>query len=139
MATSTTSSPALPAVFTLEEAAKLLNIPTTTLRKQVRDRVVQHRKTNGRGATFTQEDIDRIRGAIQDEEAARRAAGDEPSLQLYRPEEAAEILRISRATIYKLLKEDAIPYRQLPNAGARFTRDDLLAILEGARRGAISQ
>lgn len=58
---------------------------------------------------------------------------------VFSPEEAAEMLGISRAKLYELVKNQKVPYRRLPDvAGVRFTQDDIDEILADAHRPVVA-
>jgi len=61
-----------------------------------------------------------------------------PAIQLYTVAEAAQQLRMSRATLYRLVKDGSVPYRRIRGVGVSFTPDDLTAILEDAHRPAVA-
>lgn len=61
-----------------------------------------------------------------------------PVIQLYTVAEAAQQLRMSRATLYRLVKQGKVPHRNLKGVGVSFTPDDLTAILEDAHRPAVA-
>jgi excisionase family DNA binding protein len=61
-----------------------------------------------------------------------------PAVQLYTVAEAATQLRMSRATLYRLVKQGKVPHRQIKGVGVSFTPDDLTAILEDAHRPAVA-
>lgn len=56
---------------------------------------------------------------------------------VYTVNEAADILRMGRSTLYRLIKENRVPYRRLEN-GVRLTNDDIDAILVEAHRPAVA-
>jgi len=47
-------------------------------------------------------------------------------------EEAADRLRVSRATLYRLVKAKAVPFRKIGKRAVSFTEDDLAKILADA-------
>jgi excisionase family DNA binding protein len=51
-------------------------------------------------------------------------------------EEAAEQLRMARATLYRLVKEMKVPHRKIHGTGVRFTQADIDKILADALREA---
>lgn len=51
-------------------------------------------------------------------------------------EEAAEILRMGRSTLYRLIKHKRVPHRVLPTGVKCFTQDDIDQILADAHRPA---
>lgn len=54
-------------------------------------------------------------------------------------DEAAEMLGISRAKLYDLVKAQVVPFRRIPNvAGVKFTQADIDQILEDAHRPAVA-
>lgn len=58
---------------------------------------------------------------------------------VFTPDEAAEMLGISRAKLYELIKAQVVPYRRIPNvAGVKFTQADIDQILEDAHRPAVA-
>lgn len=58
---------------------------------------------------------------------------------VYSVEEAAEMLGVSRATLYALVKAQVVPYRRIANvAGVRFTQEDIDQILADAHRPAVA-
>lgn len=62
-----------------------------------------------------------------------------PTRLVFSPEEAAEMLGMSRAKLYELVKEQLVPYRRIKGtAGVRFTQADIDAILETAYRPAVA-
>lgn len=61
-----------------------------------------------------------------------------PAVQLYTVAEAATQLRMSRATLYRLVKEGSVPHRRIRGVGVSFTPTDLAAILEDAHRPAVA-
>lgn len=61
-----------------------------------------------------------------------------PAIVLYNAEEAAAQLRMSRATLYRLVKQGKVPHRKIKGIGVSFTPDDLAAILEDAHRPAVA-
>jgi excisionase family DNA binding protein len=61
-----------------------------------------------------------------------------PAVVLYTVAEAAPQLRMSRATLYRLVKEGKVPHRKIKGVGVGFTPDDLAAILEDAHRPAVA-
>lgn len=50
--------------------------------------------------------------------------------------EAAKLLRISEATVYRLASEGKVPHRKIRGTGIRFTGTDIDEILAAAARGA---
>jgi excisionase family DNA binding protein len=58
---------------------------------------------------------------------------------VFSPEEAAEMLGISRAKLYELVKNQKVPYRRIPDvAGVKFTQADIDQILTDALRPAVA-
>lgn len=58
---------------------------------------------------------------------------------VYTPDEAAEMLGMSRAKLYQLVKDQLIPYRRINGvAGVKFTQADLDKILADAYRPAVA-
>jgi excisionase family DNA binding protein len=58
---------------------------------------------------------------------------------VFSPEEAAEMIGISRAKLYELVKSQKVPYRRFPDvAGVKFTQDDIDQILADALRPAVA-
>lgn len=60
------------------------------------------------------------------------------AVTLYTVAEAAEQLRMSRATLYRLVKEGKVPHRRIRGVGVSFTPDDLAAILRDAHQPAVA-
>lgn len=58
--------------------------------------------------------------------------------RVFTVEEAAEELRISRPTLYRLVKEMKVPHRKILGTGVRFTQSDIDEILERAHRPAVA-
>lgn len=58
--------------------------------------------------------------------------------RVFTVDEAAEELRMARATLYRLVKEMKVPHRRIQGTGVRFTQDDINEILEGAYRPAVA-
>lgn len=56
--------------------------------------------------------------------------------RVFTVEEAADELRMSRATLYRLVKEMKVPHRKIAGTGVRFTQDDIDKILADALREA---
>jgi excisionase family DNA binding protein len=54
--------------------------------------------------------------------------------RLFTPDEAAPILRMSRATIYRQLAE-GLPHHNIRGVGVRFTAEDIDLILRQSERG----
>ena len=62
------------------------------------------------------------------------------SLLVFIPEEAASILRLSKATIYRRIREGKVPHRVLgEGVGVRFTADDLREILASGYRPVVDR
>jgi excisionase family DNA binding protein len=61
-----------------------------------------------------------------------------PAVILYTAAEAAAQLRMSRATLYRLVKDGKVPHRKIKGIGISFTPDDLAAILADAHRPAVA-
>jgi len=58
---------------------------------------------------------------------------------VYSVDEAAEMLGMSRAKLYQLVKAQVVPYRRIPNvAGVKFTQADIDQILADAHRPAVA-
>jgi len=58
---------------------------------------------------------------------------------VFAPDEAAEMLGISRAKLYELVKLQLVPYRRIPGvAGVKFTQADIDQILNDAHRPAVA-
>lgn len=58
---------------------------------------------------------------------------------VYSVDEAAEMLGISRAKLYELVKANIVPHRRIKDvAGVKFTRRDIDQILEDAHRPAVA-
>jgi excisionase family DNA binding protein len=56
---------------------------------------------------------------------------------VYSIEEAAELLGVSRAKLYELVKAQVVPHRRIKNvAGVKFTQTDIDEILADAHRPA---
>ena len=53
---------------------------------------------------------------------------DEPE-HLYTVEEAMDYLRVSRSTLYRMIRANHLRYYDLPIGGRRFKREDLDAVL----------
>lgn len=58
--------------------------------------------------------------------------------RLYRVKDAAAVLDLSEATIYRLCKQRKIPHRKVAGVGISFTDADIDEILEGSYRPAIA-
>lgn len=56
--------------------------------------------------------------------------------RVFTVEEAAEELRMAKATLYRLVKEMKVPHRKIHGTGVRFAQADIDEILEGAYRPA---
>lgn len=56
--------------------------------------------------------------------------------QVFTVEEAAEQLRMSRATLYRLVGEGKVPHRKIHGTGVRLTGSDIDQILADALRSA---
>jgi excisionase family DNA binding protein len=52
---------------------------------------------------------------------------------LYTIEEVAAQLRTSRSTLYRLVRDGAIPYRKIGKKAVQFTAADIQEIIESAR------
>lgn len=61
-----------------------------------------------------------------------------PAITLYTVEEAAKQLRMSRASLYRLVKLEKVPHRKIKGIGVHFTPQDLADILEAAHRPAVA-
>lgn len=61
-----------------------------------------------------------------------------PKPQVYSVKDAADILRIGRSTLYRLVKEQRVPHRVLPTGVRVLTQADIDAILEDAHRPAVA-
>lgn len=61
-----------------------------------------------------------------------------PTTVLYTVSEAAGQLRMSRATLYRLVKDGKVPHRRIKGVGVSFTPEDIAAILEDAYRPAVA-
>lgn len=60
------------------------------------------------------------------------------ALLVFTPEEAADILRISRATLYRRVREGKVDHRMLGDGvGVRFSAKDLEKILKDGYRPAV--
>lgn len=58
---------------------------------------------------------------------------------VYSIEEAAELLGLSRAKLYELVKKQLVPYRRIPNvAQVKFAQADIDQILDDAHRPAVA-
>lgn len=58
---------------------------------------------------------------------------------VFSAEEAAEMLGISRAKLYELVKQQVVPYRRITGvAGVKFTQADIDQILDDAHRPAVA-
>ena len=51
--------------------------------------------------------------------------------KLLTSEEAADFLRMTTRTLYRLVASNKIPYMRLPTGGLRFLKDDLKKWLKG--------
>ena len=60
------------------------------------------------------------------------------AVTLYTVKEAADQLRMSRATLYRLVKDGKVPHRRIKGVGVSFTPDDLATILDDAHRPAVA-
>jgi len=56
--------------------------------------------------------------------------------RVFTVEEAADELRVARATLYRLVKEQKVPHRRIAGTGVRFTQADIDKILADALREA---
>lgn len=61
-----------------------------------------------------------------------------PAVILFTVQEAASQLRMSRASLYRLVNEGKVPHRKLKGIGVSFTPDDIAAIVEDAHRPAVA-
>lgn len=61
-----------------------------------------------------------------------------PAAVLYTVAEAADQLRMSRATLYRLVRAGKVPHRKIKGVGVSFTPADIAAILEDAYRPAVA-
>lgn len=57
---------------------------------------------------------------------------------LYSVAEAADILRMSKSGLYRLIQASKVPYRHLPNGFKALTQDDIDQILADAHRPAVA-
>ena len=55
-------------------------------------------------------------------------------MRLLKPAEAAVLLGVSRATIYRLIAEGEVPHVMVPHAGARIAESDLEEVVSRWRR-----
>ena len=53
----------------------------------------------------------------------------------FSPNEAAKYLRITRTTVYTLMREGRLPYHVMPKGRRRLRREDLDAVLKPAPTG----
>lgn len=60
------------------------------------------------------------------------------AVTLYTVQEAADQLRMSRASLYRLVKQGKAPHRRIKGIGVSFTPDDLQAIVDDAHRPAVA-
>jgi excisionase family DNA binding protein len=64
---------------------------------------------------------------------------DHSNRLVYSVDEAAELLGISRAKLYELVKRQLVPHRRITNvAGVKFTQRDIDQILEDAHKPAVA-
>jgi excisionase family DNA binding protein len=62
------------------------------------------------------------------------------ALLVFTPEEACRILRVSRASLYRRVREGEWPHRIMGDGvGVRFSAADLRQILEAAHRPAVTR
>lgn len=61
-----------------------------------------------------------------------------PVVQLFTVQEAADQLRMSRASLYRLVKLEKVPHRKIKGIGVSFTPEDIRAIVEDAHRPAVA-
>lgn len=54
--------------------------------------------------------------------------------EIFTLEEAADRLRVSRATLYRLVKGGEVPHRKIGKRAVSFTQDDITKILADALR-----
>lgn len=58
---------------------------------------------------------------------------------VYSVDEAAEMLGVSRAKLYELVKAQVVPHRRIKDvAGVKFTQGDIDQILDDAHRPAVA-
>lgn len=61
-----------------------------------------------------------------------------PVVVLFDVEEAARQLRMSRASLYRLVKQGKVPHRKIKGVGVHFTAGDLETIVAEAHRPAVA-
>ena len=61
-----------------------------------------------------------------------------PGTQVISVEEAADILRMGRSTLYRLIQENRVPHRVLPTGKKVMTQADIEQILADAHRPAVA-
>lgn len=61
-----------------------------------------------------------------------------PAVVLYNVDEARAQLRISRASLYRLVSEGKISHRKMKGLGLRFTPEDLQSFIDDAHRPAVA-
>lgn len=57
---------------------------------------------------------------------------------VYTVKEAADLLSMSRATLYRLIKKHRVPHRVMPTGVIRFAQADIDEILDDAHRPAVA-
>lgn len=58
--------------------------------------------------------------------------------RVFTVEEAAEQLAMSRATLYRLVKQMKVPHRRIHGTGVRFSAEDIDEIVAAAYRSAVA-